>query len=255
MTTHDEQRVELARDLDTAVNTVPWERDDLARYLVEQGWRKQGAADPELPQRVADDIENLLHEFDGVAVKRIIADEIVNRIVWRYLGQRAAADDTAGSRAEPDRVRAERDAFVKAGRALVREHDWLKGQRDDLQARNDAARGIAEEMRSQLVNGPELNDVLRILAALGGGGDLSGGLGVDQPNPPNPPAGTRVKVTARQWRGWTGELVEARDAEAAERWPFWFLPDNGHARIGLRREEFVVCPASETSGPQEGQRR
>ncbi|WP_027935496.1 hypothetical protein [Amycolatopsis thermoflava] len=31
---------EMRRDLESAVNTVPWERDDLARYLIEQGWRK-----------------------------------------------------------------------------------------------------------------------------------------------------------------------------------------------------------------------
>jgi hypothetical protein len=41
--------------------------------------------------QLREDIENLLHEFDGVTVKRLIADEIVDRLVWPELDRLRAA--------------------------------------------------------------------------------------------------------------------------------------------------------------------
>lgn len=80
----------------------------------------------------------------------------------------AMPDDTTRLRAELERVTAERDRFVNAGRALVREHDWLKAKRDDLQARIDKARAVAMEMDSLYGIGatPNREDVEHLLAAL-----------------------------------------------------------------------------------------
>jgi hypothetical protein len=167
------------------------------------------AATPPEPQdehgQLREDIENLLDEFDGVVVKRLIADEIVDRLVWPELDklraahrrdlvrntnisqgwsdevERAgrlaeAADNVIRAVCERERRATERiieleSAVAALSRDIQAVERWEKYHRsafEKAKARIDKALAIAERMRSQLVSGPELDDVLGIITALSG---------------------------------------------------------------------------------------